>query len=163
MGGDNVVSNSSFDSNVGLTVGGGTATIVVDPGDGTNSCLQMTTGSPVYVEQIVDTPNGTFEIAFDYRVLDAGCTLEVSLNGQTLQTLGPLEGTDDWVNYGFLVADPLLFDLDDAALRITLDHDDSGKIALLDGLEMRVINEIPEPVTLVLLSLGGLALIRRRK
>ena len=43
----------------------------------------------------IDTPNGTFEIAFDYQVLDAGCALEVSLDGQALETFGSLEGTDD--------------------------------------------------------------------
>jgi len=161
--GENVVGNSSFDSNAGLTTGGGgTATIVTDPNDGTNLCLQMTTGSPVYVEQLVDTPNGSFEIAFDYQVVDAGCTLAVSLDGLSLATLGPLDTTAGWVSHGFLVADPNVFDLTGAALRVTVDHGESGKTVYLDNLEVRVVNPVPEPACAAVL-LAGASLLRRRR
>jgi hypothetical protein len=138
--------------------------VVTDPLDAGNSCLQMTTASPVYVDQQVDTPNGSFEIAFDYRFLDEGGTLAVELNDVELELLGPSEAADpDWVNYGFLVTDETLYDLDDVRLRITLDHPDSGKRILLDNLELRLINEVPEPTSLALLTLGGLAMLKRRR
>jgi hypothetical protein len=164
VAGENTVPNPDFGTTDGLSYEGDVA-VVTDPLDAGNSCLQMTTASPVYVDQQVDTPNGSFEIAFDYRFLDEGGTLAVELNGEELQLLGPSDAADpDWVNYGFLVTDETLYDLNDVRLRITLDHPDTGKRILLDNLELRVINEIPEPTSLALLAIGGCtALLRRRR
>jgi len=164
VAGENKVPNPDFGTTDGLSYVGD-VTVVSDPLDAGNSCLQMTTASPVYVDQQVDTPNGSFEIAFDYRFLDEGGTLAVELNGVELELIGPSMAADpDWVNYGFLVTDETLYDLNDVAMRITLNHEDPGKRILLDNLELRVINEIPEPATLALLAAGGFgALLRRRR
>ncbi len=165
VAGDNVVPNPEFDTTDGL-VTSGEVEVVTDPDDAGNNCLQMTTASPVYIEQLVDTPNGSFEISFDYRFLDAGGTLLLELNGQELEVLGPASKPDaTWVNHGhgYLVNDPSLYNLSDAALRITFDHDEADKRVLLDSLHLGVVDEIPEPTILSLMGLGGLAMLRRRR
>ena len=61
------------------------------------------------------------------------------------------------------MANPYLFDLDDAPRRITLDYGESGMRVLVDNLEMRVVNEILEPTTPTRLGLMGSPLLARRR
>jgi len=163
--GNSAVRGGSFDNlNDWTTAGGGTAETVPDPDNPGNTCVQLTTGSPVSISQSVDTPNGDFQILFDYQFLDEAGTLTVTLEQTLLATLlGADSVVGEWIDHGLVVSDPALFNLTGATLTFELDDALVGQRLLLDDVGLHLINEVPEPGTLAIMSLGALALIRRRR
>ena len=98
-----------------------------------------------------------------YNEVLEGCRVEVSMDGLEFFFVGELP-------YGGIVGSPV------APLSRGLDISDSGLaharyIRVWDtgtdvdagGLELNAIEAIPEPMTLSLLALGGLAMLRRRR
>lgn len=76
---------------------------------GTGSVAQLTTGSPVSLQQSVDTPAGSFTMSFDFAFLTDTGELTVTLDGTQIGI--PLLGAD--FDSGFSTA---TFEVDDAAL-----------------------------------------------
>ena len=142
--------------------GDGTATTVVDPADPANVCAQLTTGSPVVLSQLIDTPAGPFYVVFDYQFITTTGTLDVLLDGTSIGTLdAPDPATGTWDTENLVVDDDALKDLTQVPLSFELDGP-TGSQVLLDNVTLMAIT--PEPATLGLLAAGALAaLVRRRR
>jgi probable HAF family extracellular repeat protein len=156
------IANSSFESDLAgswtKTTATGQVDLAADPDDAGNQVLRIATGSPVAVVQIVDTPNQPFSIEFDYRFDDLAGVLSVSLDGTEIVEL--IAGDTIWHHYDGLVTDPGLLGLYDAELMFTLDSA-SASTAFLDEVALSP-SAIPEPFTLSLLTMGAMAMLRRK-
>jgi len=148
------------------TSGGGVATVVDNPYDsGVDQMVRMLAGSPVTISQVLDTPADPFYVVFDYEWQTTTGQIDVSLTDRDgLKTLvGTLNAPallEPGMQGAFLrVNDPTLLGLDNATLSLTLDGA-TGSEAWLDNVEF---SNVPEPATLSLLIIGGLALLRRRQ
>ncbi|MGB2823993.1 MAG: PEP-CTERM sorting domain-containing protein, partial [Phycisphaerae bacterium] len=143
------------------TVAGSGSAAVIEVGPGQYSA-ELTAGSPVTLSQEVATPVDKFELAFDYEFLstDPTCTLTVEIEDVVVATLtAPDTLVGDWTRHATVIDDPTLTGLDPAVLELTYDGP-TGTQLLLDNIEF---TQLPEPATLSLLALGGLALLRRRR
>jgi probable HAF family extracellular repeat protein len=123
---------------------------------------RLTAGSPVTISQNVVTPPGPFELAFDYQFLstDPLCELTVSLAGVEVGSLtAPSVLSGGMTTESWMITDPALRGLDAASLSFTYDGP-SGSQGYLDNI---TITQTPEPASLTLLLVGGLAMISRRK
>ena len=159
--------NGNFESGLNdwtLVSGGGAAQVIENPyGDG--GVAQLTTGSPIGITQILDTPQDPFHIVFDYEFLTDTGVLDVTLtdrNGVKLivgQLTAPASLVGGMSFAAFRVEDPNWLFLDNVTLGLELDGLTGSQI-LLDNVEF---SNAPEPATLTLLTLGGLAVLRRRR
>jgi len=164
--GDTFTVNGNFDSDLSdwtTDSGGGTAQVVSNPyGDG--NVAQLTTGSPVGITQILDTPQDAFYINFDYAFQTETGVLDVTLTDRDgiKALIGQLEAGATMVGQmghaSFYVQDPGCLYLDNVTLGLQLDGITGSQI-LLDNIEF---SAVPEPSTMLLLSMGGL-LIRRKR
>ncbi len=140
--------------------GAGSASVIADPNDATNYVMSLVTGSPILVDQTVDTPAGAFAIGFDYRFLTVTGTLTVSVDGVEVASLDAPDWVfDQYTPYSLIVDQPELLGLNDVPLTFSLDGP-TGSQVLLDNITLTEL--VPEPASLALLACGALALIRRR-
>lgn len=140
--------------------GEGSVDIVNYPGS-SNPAARMTTGSPVSMSQLLDTPAEDFFIAFDYDFMDSTGKIDVYLAGVPLDTVFGVHGA--LTHHTILVDEPALQGLTSAELefRMYCLPDGPGIVGYIDSVDMAVV---PEPMTLALLAAGiPLALRRRRK
>ena len=145
-----------------VTSGGGTAEVIDQGGD--DFAALLTTGSPVALSTIVDTPNGPFNLLFDYQFLTTTGSLEVLLDGMLLDTIAappvlPAAAT----TRSILVDDASKFG---KALELTFDFDGlTDSQVIIDDVGFGpAASSVPEPTTAagMLLALSALGLRRRR-
>lgn len=119
---------------------------------------QLTTGSPISISQLVDTPSSTFTLDFLFDFQTTTGTLEVLLDGQVLATLTSVDDTEaGMVPYSIEISDPSLLGLTNATLEFAFDGD-TGSIVLLDNVVM-----VPEPAAMVLFATGLFLLTTRSR
>jgi hypothetical protein len=124
-----------------------------------NSVAKMTTGSPVSLWQLTDTPASAFYVRFDFDFAQADGLISVFLGGKHLGDVSGLQGR--LTPWQFAVIDPALLGLQGANLEFRMDGQTSGLAGYLDNVRLEVL---PEPSMLGLLVLGGLTtMIRRRR
>ncbi|AQT67828.1 hypothetical protein STSP2_00979 [Anaerohalosphaera lusitana] len=165
--GETATSNGSFDDGLdswNINSGGGTAEMAANPfGDG--NLAKLTTGSPVGITQIIDTPQDAFYINFDYAFLTDTGSLDVTLTdrdgGQLL--VGQLEAGDSIAEQmshaSFYLQDDSWLYLDHVTLGLQFDGA-SGSQVLLDNIEF---SDVPEPSSILLIGLGGLLMKRKSR
>nr|NJM04651.1 PEP-CTERM sorting domain-containing protein [Desulfobacula sp.] len=157
-------------------------------GEAQGTVLELTTGSPAGASQLVDTPNETFKIEFDYRFTTTTGYLDVSLADISIGTRleAPSSIGSEFFHAVFEVEAPEFFDLDNALLLFLLDGP-TGSNILIDNINFPGLSNgdfeqgldlwtevgegvigtrtIPEPTTMLLFGLGllGLAGVNRGK
>ncbi len=143
--------------------GPGTADMFeVEPGD---YAVRLSAGSPITITQDVSTPDAIFELSDDYEFLstDPLAELVVMLDGVMIDTLvAPDMLVGDSTTRTIAIDDPAsgLIGLDDVLLSLTYDGP-TGTQMLIDNIAITQI--VPEPTTMMLLALGSLAMLRRRR
>jgi len=143
------------------TTGDSTASLAIDPANAENNVLLMITGSPIEIDQTINTPTEAFSLNFQYYLPVATGQLDVFLNGADIGTiLGSGQPAGVWNDASFSVTDPDLLGLLQTELKFVYDDTASGSGIYLDNITMT-----PEPATLALVALGasGVLLRRRRK
>jgi hypothetical protein len=141
------------------TTGDSTASLASDPLNAANHVLLMITGSPIEVDQTVNTPTEAFLLDFQYYLPVATGQLDVSLNGAGIGTiLGSGRPAGVWNDASFSVTDPGLLGLLQTELKFVYNDTAPGSQIYLDNILLT-----PEPATLSLLALGGLMALRRRR
>jgi hypothetical protein len=141
------------------TTGDSTASLASDPLNAANHVLLMITGSPIEVDQTVNTPTEAFSLDFQYYLPVATGQLDVSLNGAGIGTiLGSGRPAGVWHDASFSVTDPGLLGLLQTELKFVYNDTAPGSQIYLDNILLT-----PEPATLSLLALGGLMALRRRR
>jgi len=141
------------------TTGNSTASLATDPLNVANYALLMITGSPIEVDQTVNTPTEAFSLDFQYYLPVATGHLDVFLNGAGIGTIsGSGQPTGVWNDASFSVTDPGLLGLLQTELKFVYDDTAPGSEIYLDNIILT-----PEPATLSLLALGGLVALRRRR
>ncbi|MGR8949242.1 MAG: hypothetical protein ACU84Q_14425, partial [Gammaproteobacteria bacterium] len=141
--------------------GPGSADVIQLAGD--NNVVRLTTGSPVELSQLIDTPSEAFTLSFDYEFLTDTGTLEVYLADTLLGTLdAPATPPGSFDNASFTLSDAALFNLAGAELAFVFDGFTGSQIDI-DNV-MAVSTPVPLPSALVLLAagLGGLLARSRR-
>ncbi|AQQ69927.1 hypothetical protein SMSP2_00261 [Limihaloglobus sulfuriphilus] len=142
--------------------GGGSAQIVNHRND---RSAELTTGSPVKIQQSLDTPEDPFYILFDYEFLTTTGALEITLTNRDgvefvageLDAPGELAGK---MNGAALhVTDPGWLYLDNVSLGFELDGITGSQI-ILDNVEF---SNVPEPAAIAIFGLGALILKRRKR
>ena len=142
--------------------GPGSAETVTDPADPNNVVMSLTTGSPILIEQFIDTPDAAFAVGFDFRFLTATGTLTVALAGVELASIpAPADLMPAFTPYSMIVDDPTLRGLSGASFTFALDGP-TGSRVLLDNIAVRSVVAVPEPAAAALLLVGLLAVARRR-
>ncbi len=151
--------------------GPGSFQVVDNPYQEGDKVAELTTGSPVQISQLLDTPQDPFSIAFDYSFLTDTGTLDVALTDRngTKWVIGQLTA-DSAMDYmgsaAFNVTDPDWLFLDNATLSLEWDGV-TGSTILLDNITFSDIvagppdpdpdpdpTPVPEPATLLLLVMG---------
>ena len=97
-----------------------------------------------------------FDLKLIPNIGGTGGTAYLSINGGPYGT-GLTYGTDNWNNYGWSEPDE---DLSEAYLIVQLYTWDAGGSY---SVEFEGVNATPEPASICLLGLGGLALLRRKE
>jgi len=141
------------------TIGKSTAFPATDPANPANYALLMITGSPIEVDQTVNTPTEAFSLDFQYYLPVATGQLDVFLNGADIGTIsGSGQPAGVWNDASFGVTDPGLLGLLQTELKFVYDGTVPGSQIYLDNIILT-----PEPATLSLLAVGGLVALRRRR
>ncbi len=158
--------------------------LVENPYQDDDMVAELTTGSPVTISQLLDTPEDPFPIAFDYSFLTDTGVLDVTLTDRegTKWVLGQLaadSAMDHMGSVSFNVTDPDLLFLDNVRLGLEWDGV-TGSTILLDNITFADLvvdppdpdptpdpppgHDVPEPATMLLLGVGVgcLGIIRRR-
>ncbi|WP_236254262.1 DNRLRE domain-containing protein [Mucisphaera calidilacus] len=147
-----------------VDAGNGTAVTVTNPYLDDDNLLSMTTGSPVTVSQILDTPYEPFYLIFDYEHQTTTGELQVTLtdrDGHTLN-LAELAAPDTLPEPGMRQAfaridDPSWLGLDHVTVSFTYDGETDSTI-WIDNVYFT--DAVPEPATLSLIL--ALAITRPR-
>jgi hypothetical protein len=166
----NELANTGF--NLGLNgwnvAGQGAATTIADPFNSNNTVAQLTTSSALSIGQTLATPNGPFDLNFDYAFRSTTGVLDVYL-GSTLvgEISAPARLGTGLSHESLLISDPGLWGLADTTLTLRLDPSQQSQL-LLDnfGVEPLAKNAIPEPSSVLIFGLGIvglLAIVRQSK
>lgn len=170
------------DCSSGLTFNGrGKAAVITDPFDPLNKVLQMTTGSPVEIEQSFEPPGGPFTVSFKRRFTTGEGELCVFVEeddgapptGETrsCEDDNPLlrlaaDGVDTaYVLETINVTDPALYLLDKLVLALLFEDEASGETILLDDFLIEpLIIDVEQPADVPLLPAaafmaGGAAML----
>ncbi len=152
---DKSLYGGSFDSFQGWDVtGGGSAEIVDRSGE---NMVKLITGSSVNLKQLLDTPDSDFVLSYDVDMSETwGQDLYVYLDGTLIDSV--YNSTSGKVFRQIEITNPALMGLSEAELRFTLDYSSSGYVAYVDNIEI-----VPEPTTSMLLVLGVMGLLQRRR
>jgi len=141
------------------TTGNSTASLAIDPLNVANYALRMITGSPIEVDQTVNTPTEAFSLDFQYYLPVATGHLDVFLNGAGIGTiLGSGQPASVWNDASFSVTDPGLLGLLQTELKFVYDDTASYSEIYLDNIILT-----PEPATLALVALGASGVLLRRR
>jgi len=158
-----IVYNGHFDGNTlygwDVIASGAAVADLVLQGAG-DYAVRLTTGSPVSISQLIETPSQAFYLDFDcdFETVNGDARLDVLLGGITLMSLPAV--VSDEQRYHLLVDNPALMGLEDAALTFTWDGTLAGSVSLLDNI---AITPVPEPLTGMIVFLGGAGLFYRRR
>jgi hypothetical protein len=161
----NHVDNGHFeDRTSGLagwaTTSSGSGSVSATTSSSGDTRAQLVTGSPVSIEQMVNTPAAPLEIHFDFQFVDGTGQLTVLLNESELAVLdgddfGPMEHMQSHIlrpdgRTGLL----------DVPLTFRYDSENAGQALLLDDISLRVV---PEPASMVFLAAGSLLVFGKRR
>ena len=104
-------------------------------GQAEGEVLELVTGSPVGVSQVVDTPASTFVVEFDYSFATATGDLEVFIDGNKIGTTltAPTTVANEFYHAVFEVEDTSLLGLTSATFLIQLDGP-TGSTVLVDNI-----------------------------
>lgn len=127
---------------------------------GGNNVVRLTTGSPVVLSQLIDTPTDAFTLSFDYEFLTDTGTLEVYLANMLLGTFdAPATPPGSFESASLVLTDASLLGLTSAELAFEFDGFTGSQIDI-DNV-MVVSTPVPLPSSVVLLA-AGLAGLRAR-
>jgi hypothetical protein len=135
------------------------ATIIMR--DAGNAAAQITSGSNGYLWRDVSVPQDASYLTFDLKTETPGASdfLTVTLGDELIYYKSLTMADTD-----FSTVDPIFigdFAGQDETLLFTLNHAGDGTPSIL--LDNITFSAVPEPATLSLLALGGLAILRRRR
>ncbi len=92
---------------------------------------QLTTDGPVVLYQVISTPDGSFELSFDYQFLTTTGTLDVLLDSVVLGSIhAPAASAGVPSSFRLIVNDAMLFGLEDAVLAFRFDGPTDSQILL---------------------------------
>jgi uncharacterized membrane protein len=137
--------------------GTGTAAVITDPFDANNHVAKLIAGSPISIFQTLATPNGPFDLNFDYDFRTTSGKLDVYL-GSTLVDVITAPGTitNGYTHESLLIDDLALLGLPNTTLTFELDGPHGSQI-LVDnvGIGRIASTQVPEPHSFALFA-GGL-------
>ena len=151
--GENVVEDGEFDEGLEKwnTSGPGAADPVTDQVGEGNTAVGLTTGSPITLSQLVDTPSGRYRIQFDWAYRTATGSLEVKVGEQVVATLpSPLEqdlrdgGPLQFARFAIDVEDESLQGLSEVPFQLHLTGENGSQL-LLDNVLLAPERESPDP------------------
>lgn len=134
-----------------------------------NYLLSLTTGSPVSVTKVIDTPDSSFQLFFDYMFQTDTGFLDILLNDILLTTIeAPDVLSDDFTRMFLTITDSDLFGLTSVDLVFNFDGP-TGSNILIDNIYasspsyIAQAAPVPEPASLILFLSGlfGLGSARR--
>jgi len=127
--------------------------------------LELVTGSPVWMTTIVDTEEETNLLAFEADFVSgegAEGILQVFWDSELVATIDERMVGDEEETFLFALSDT--FGPGAYTLSFRLDSfTDIASNVLIDNITTGYMASVPEPATLTLLALGGLAMLKRRR
>ena len=138
-----------FENGLDPSVATGDVSLVADPGDPSNTVVQLSTHSPATLSQEVDTPRGLFGLTFSADFLSSTGTFSILINDREVACFDAPGGLPG----GMLVDDRSLRGLNDAVVTFRLDGPDGTTSTLI--LDDIAFFELPEPPLSIALDAGG--------
>ncbi len=141
--------------------GGGQAWHVTDPADAGNYVVQLATGSPIAIRQMLNTPDVAFDVNFRYYLPVAAGNLTVDIDEAVIGTIdASAQPIGVWLDGSMHVSDPAVLGMLGAEITFTFDDAAPNTIIYLDNIAFA---PVPEPMSMLVLSLAAIALPRRRQ
>jgi hypothetical protein len=147
-------------------------------------------GSPVKLYTAVSTPDGDFDLKFDYAFFDVSQTLSITIDGKIVfSSSAAIAGIGELFDVDQLITDSSLFDLTTTELAFHFDGD-HGSLALVTDVSMPglgngdfsaadanwyssstdgsvewsgIVTAVPEPSSLALSAMSAACLLKRRR
>ena len=139
--------------------GEGSVQVIEDAEDEWNLVAELTAGSPVAITQSISTPGEACYLCFDYLFGSTDGVLEVSLEGQFLDSIAAPATTMDGMLFHTIYFDfPELMGLPSAELRFWYDGPTGSTVQLDNIIFLGALADVPEPSTMALLASATLAL-----
>jgi len=139
--------------------GAGTGQTIEFPEASGEFAAELTSIADTALQQTIDTLDVPYLLTFDMLFPEGEGVLEVSIDGQVVDTVSALAPMDDFATTSIVISDPALLALDDTQLAFHLSGPGDVQV-LLDNI---AIAEVPEPASLALMLLAVLGLCIRRK